>query len=81
MVPANWCRRTPQGVKSQQGGHLIELSVDQPQRAADLLRSREDKWRVSLFGDRLHVITTGLRTGKRDTIAQLDAAGFRFTRP
>ena len=30
---------TPSGVKSQQGGHLIEFFVDQPQRAADLLRS------------------------------------------
>ncbi|MGD1073668.1 MAG: ATP-binding cassette domain-containing protein [Bryobacteraceae bacterium] len=69
---------TPNGVKSQQGGHLIELSVDQPQRAADLLRSREDRWRVSLFGDRLHVITDGdYETGKRDTIAQLNAAGIQ----
>jgi len=69
---------TPLGVKSQQGGHLIELSVDQPQRAADLLRSREDKWRVSLFGDRLHVITAGdYEAGKRDTIVQLNAAGIQ----
>ncbi len=69
---------TPLGVKSQQGGHLIELSVDQPQRAADLLRSREDKWRVSLFGDRLHVITDGdYEAGKRDTIVQLNAAGIQ----
>src|SRR5271165_4710867 len=48
---------TPQGVKSQQGGHLIELIVDQPQRASDLLRQGDERWRVSLFGDRLHVIT------------------------
>ena len=27
---------TPSGVKAQQGGHLIEFIVDQPQRAADL---------------------------------------------
>jgi ABC-2 type transport system ATP-binding protein len=31
--------------------------VDQPQRASDLLKKEMDSWRVSLFGDRLHVIT------------------------
>jgi ABC-2 type transport system ATP-binding protein len=69
---------TPQGVKSQQGGHLLEFIVDQPQKAADLLREKEDRWRVSLFGDRLHVITDGeAETGKRETIAKLDAAGIQ----
>ncbi len=48
---------TPSGVKSQQGGHLLEFIVDHPQRAADLLKTKEERWRVSLFGDRLHVIT------------------------
>jgi ABC-2 type transport system ATP-binding protein len=67
---------TPQGIKSQQGGHLIEFSVDQPQRAADMLRSKEERWRVSLFGDRLHVITDmNFEDGKRDTIAKLKAEG------
>ncbi len=48
---------TPNGVKAEQGGHLLEFHVDQPQRAADLLKQSTDRWRVSLFGDRLHVIT------------------------
>lgn len=48
---------TPGGVKAEQGGHLIEFHVDQPQRAADSLKQSMDRWRVSLFGDRLHVIT------------------------
>jgi ABC-2 type transport system ATP-binding protein len=30
--------------------------VDQPQRAADRLKEQMERWRVSLFGDRLHVI-------------------------
>ena len=47
---------TPIGIKAAQGGHLMELRVDQPQRAADLLKEQMDRWRVSLFGDRLHVI-------------------------
>jgi len=69
---------TPRGVKQAQGGHLLEFLVDDPQRAADLLRQKEDRWRVSLFGDRLHVIVDeDAETGKRDTIAKLAAADIR----
>jgi len=46
----------PSAIKARQGGHLLELRVDQPQRAADRLKEQVDRWRVSLFGDRLHVI-------------------------
>jgi ABC-2 type transport system ATP-binding protein len=69
---------TPHGVKSQQGGHLLEFIVDQPQKAADLLREQEDRWRVSLFGDRLHVITDlDVEAGTRETVAKLNAAGIQ----
>jgi len=47
---------SPTQIKSQQHGHLIELTVDRPQRAVDLLKQRMDRWRVSLFGERLHVV-------------------------
>jgi len=47
---------TPSGIKAQQTGHLLEFIVDQPQRAADLLKSDTERWRVSLFGNRLHII-------------------------
>ena len=46
----------PSAIKAAQGGHLLELRVDQPQRAADRLKEEMARWRVSLFGDRLHVI-------------------------
>jgi len=46
----------PSEIKARQPGHLLELRVDQPQRAADLLKEQMERWRVSLFGDRLHVI-------------------------
>jgi ABC-2 type transport system ATP-binding protein len=46
----------PSAIKARQGGHLLELRVDQPQRAADKLKEQMERWRVSLFGDRLHVI-------------------------
>ncbi|HWD98435.1 MAG TPA: ABC transporter ATP-binding protein, partial [Bryobacteraceae bacterium] len=69
---------SPRGVKEQQGGHLIEFIVEDPQRAADLLREQEERWRVSQFGDRLHVITDAdVETGKRDTEQRLAAAGIR----
>jgi len=52
---------TPTGIKSQQTGHVLEFILDprqdQPQRAADLLKSKSESWRVSLFGERLHIIT------------------------
>ncbi len=47
----------PGEIKAQQKGQLFEFVVDQPQRASDLLKKEMDGWRVSLFGDRLHVIT------------------------
>jgi ABC-2 type transport system ATP-binding protein len=47
---------TPTGIKAVQGGHLIEFITDAPQRAADLLKAEMERWRVSLFGDRLHVV-------------------------
>jgi ABC-2 type transport system ATP-binding protein len=69
---------TPRGVKQAQGGHLLEFLVDEPQKGADLLRQKEDHWRVSLFGDRLHVIVDeDAETGIRGTIAKLVAAGIR----
>ncbi|HKD09526.1 MAG TPA: ATP-binding cassette domain-containing protein [Bryobacteraceae bacterium] len=70
---------TPQGVKSKRGGHLLEFLVDQPQRAADLLREKGDRWRVSLFGDRLHVITDDdVETGKKKTSERLQSAGIQI---
>jgi len=48
---------TPSSIKSQQSGHVLEFIVDQPQRASDLLKSKTENWRVSLFGERVHMIT------------------------
>ncbi len=50
---------TPSGVKAALGGRVLEISLDQPQRAAGVLKAEMDHWRVSLFGDRLHVIVDG----------------------
>ena len=65
---------TPTGIKAEQRGHLLEFTVDQPQRAADVLKSATERWRVSPFGDRLHVITGEDReAGERDTRERLAA--------
>lgn len=69
---------SPSGVKSRQTGHLLEFVVDQPQKAADLLKSGAERWRVSIFGDRLHVITD--ETAEKaiaETREKLQAIGVR----
>jgi ABC-2 type transport system ATP-binding protein len=70
---------SPTGIKSEQQGRLLELHVDRPQRAADLLKETMDRWRVSLFGERLHVIVDDtLPTGGRDFERKLARAGIRI---
>ncbi len=39
------------------GRHLLEVKVDRPQDAVDLLKGEAGAWRTSLFGDRLHLVT------------------------
>jgi ABC-2 type transport system ATP-binding protein len=69
---------TPSGVKQQQGGHLLEFTVDYPQRAADFLKQHMDRWRVSLFGPRLHVITDDdAEIARRAVTGQLGHAGVK----
>lgn len=67
---------TPSGIKSREHGHLWEFIVDQPQRAADLLRNDIERWRVSLFGDRLHVNTED-ESGREQTQQRLESYGIR----
>ncbi|HET9490189.1 MAG TPA: ATP-binding cassette domain-containing protein [Methylomirabilota bacterium] len=69
---------SPSAIKSRQRGHLLELIVDQPQRAADVLKTDGERWRVSLFGPRLHVITDDdVEAGRRAAVRELEAHGIR----
>jgi ABC-2 type transport system ATP-binding protein len=69
---------TPSGIKAAQQGHLLELITDAPQRAADLLKGMMERWRVSLFGDRLHVVVDEEPAeGIRRTAQTLRSAGIR----
>lgn len=72
---------SPTGIKAEQGGHLLELITDEPQRAVNLLKKEMDRWRVALFGDRLHVIVDeDAATGIKRITQRLAAAGIRVTR-
>ncbi len=69
---------SPAQIKAAQKGHVLEYVVDQPQRAADFLRVEGERWRVALFGDRLHVVTDeDARTAEQATTAKLNAFGIR----
>ncbi|HQU85915.1 MAG TPA: ATP-binding cassette domain-containing protein, partial [Pyrinomonadaceae bacterium] len=67
---------TPTSVKAAQSGHLIELITDKPQAASNLLKKELERWRVSLFGDRLHVVVEEhVQTGIENLKKRLAEAG------
>jgi ABC-2 type transport system ATP-binding protein len=71
---------TPTGLKAEQHGHLIELITDQPQHAANLLKRDMERWRVSLFGSRLHVvIDEDAETGIRKLKSRLESEGIQVS--
>jgi ABC-2 type transport system ATP-binding protein len=47
---------SPSDIKANQPGQLIDLSTNQTQAASDLLKQRLEAWRVSIFGDHLHLV-------------------------
>ncbi|HEY9700572.1 MAG TPA: ATP-binding cassette domain-containing protein [Trichocoleus sp.] len=47
---------SPSQIKAAQPGKLIELVTDQNQATSDLLKTQMESWRVSIFGDRLHLV-------------------------
>jgi ABC-2 type transport system ATP-binding protein len=69
---------TPTSIKAAQEGQLMEFVTDQPQRALDLLKDASERWRISLFGDRLHVILNQDQAdGERIYRDKLAAAGIK----
>ncbi|HKY04574.1 MAG TPA: ATP-binding cassette domain-containing protein, partial [Blastocatellia bacterium] len=78
----------PTDIKAAQRGHLVEMITDHPQAAANVLETEMERWRVALFGDRLHVVidddvTTGIesltRRLKDEGIRVLKAYEERFS--
>lgn len=47
---------SPTQIKAEQPGQLIELLTNEIQHSSDLLKEKLDHWRVSIFGDRLHLV-------------------------
>ena len=69
---------TPSGVKAAQGGRVLEVRADDPLRAVTRLKAEMEAWRVSLFGDRFHVIVDGAaEVAARDLTARLARDGIR----
>ena len=69
---------SPTEIKGRQKGHLLEVAVDQPQKAADLLKKDTEPWRISLFGNQLHVITDDdVASGEKSTREKLQSNGIR----
>jgi ABC-2 type transport system ATP-binding protein len=72
---------TPTGIKARQSGHLVELVTDKPQEASNLLKDGMDRWRISLFGDRLHVVVDGDVGPEIDSLTKrLKAGGVKVLR-
>jgi ABC-2 type transport system ATP-binding protein len=67
---------TPSSLKAAQKGHVLQFVTDKPQRANNRLKEQMDRWRISLFGDRLHVIVDeDPQVGIHNISAQLAAEG------
>ena len=47
---------SPSEIKAAQPGQLMEIVTNHTQAASDLLKTQLEPWRVSIFGDRLHVV-------------------------
>jgi ABC-2 type transport system ATP-binding protein len=47
---------SPTQVKSEQPGQLLELVTNRTQAVSNLLKTWLEPWRVSIFGDRLHIV-------------------------
>ena len=57
-------------------GTLLELVTDKPQLMNNLLKEQMERWRVSLFGDRLHVIVDeDAQTASKNLTDRLTVAG------
>jgi ABC-2 type transport system ATP-binding protein len=68
---------SPSEVKANMKGSLYEIEVDRPDLALGTLKKKFGASRVSLFGDRLHVVTEN-DDQKREAVSELEQAGVRI---
>jgi ABC-2 type transport system ATP-binding protein len=67
---------SPGEVKAAMKGSLSEIETDQPERALVALKQKFGASRVSLFGDKLHLVTEN-EAQEKDAAAELEGAGIR----
>lgn len=65
---------SPSEVKANMKGELYEIEADHPDRALNVLKQKFGASRVSLFGNRLHLVTENDEQ-KRQAAAALEEAG------
>src|SRR5215469_8407416 len=65
---------SPSEVKANMKGSLYEIEADKPDKALAVLKGKFGASRVSLFGDRLHLVVEN-EDQKREATALLQAAG------
>ncbi len=65
---------SPSHIKAEQPGQLIELVTDRIQATSNLLKQHLEVWRVSIFGDRLHLVVDHPDRDLPQIQALLDAA-------
>ncbi|ARV58152.1 ABC transporter ATP-binding protein [Nostocales cyanobacterium HT-58-2] len=68
---------TPRQVKEEQSGQLVEWECEPLQVASDLLKQRLERWRVSIFGSRLHTVLDEPQTQISQVENWLVEAGIR----
>ena len=67
---------TPDSVRMQMKGTLLEIRCDDTRRAAAVLRS-SGAGAVTLFGDRIHLLVADAGEGRKRAAAALEAGGLR----
>lgn len=66
-------------IKAAQPGQLFELQVEQLQSSYDRLRQELEPWRVSIFGDRLHLVLDHPDRELPQVKSQLQSANLSFS--
>lgn len=74
---------SPTEIKASQPGQLMEVVADRTQEASNLLKTRLDSWRVSIFGDLLHLVLDRPDSDIRQirSILQTEGIHLRSVRP
>ena len=46
---------SPESIKAEQPGHLLEMRTSNPQKASEILKQHFSGWQVSIFADKIHL--------------------------